>query len=195
MGTTFFQAWSERARTSSDLPEALLLEDEEKVAYTFQHLLDSQGFQVTHVPDGAAALRALLDNDFDLILCDMITPKISGEMLYRAVQRTRPHLCERFLFTTGHKADPKIDAFVRLVSGLILYKPFTLEELKEATSTILGRRHVSRQMAQTVPERPLGPRDGDAGRPGTRLLSDDPPQATQTRRKWRFHIRTPAPPG
>jgi len=150
MDTTFFQVWSEAARRGSVLPEALLLEDEDEVACTLQHLLDSLGFQVTRVPDGAAGLRALLDNDFDLILCDMIMPKISGEMLYRAVQRTRPHLCERFLFTTGHKADPKIEAFVRLVSGLILWKPFTLEELKEATSTILGRRRASRQRAQTV---------------------------------------------
>jgi hypothetical protein len=60
-------------------------------------------------------------------------------MFYLAVERTKPHLCKRFIFMTGHRGDPKIDEFIRRVKGLMLWKPFEMYMLTEAIQTVLKK--------------------------------------------------------
>jgi len=48
-------------------------------------------------------------------------------------------LCCRFVFTSGHRADPKIDLFIRSVRGLVLWKPFQAHELLDALKTVLRK--------------------------------------------------------
>jgi CheY-like chemotaxis protein len=59
-------------------------------------------YQVTNVPLGAEGVQQVLASDFDAIVCDMVMPNFPGDMFYLAVQRARPHLCQRFIFITGH---------------------------------------------------------------------------------------------
>ena len=67
------------------------------------------------------------------------SPNLSGDMFYMAVERTKPNLCKRFIFMTGHKGDPKIDAFIRKVRGLMLWKPFELHDLQATIEAILKK--------------------------------------------------------
>ena len=101
--------------------------------------LGSQGYLVTYVTSGVEGLKLVMMGEFDIILCDMMMPNLSGDMFYLAVERTKPHLCKRFIFMTGHKGDPKIDAFIRKVRGLMLWKPFELHDLQAAITAILKK--------------------------------------------------------
>jgi hypothetical protein len=69
----------------------------------------------------------------------MVMPNLPGDMFYLAVERTKPGLCKRFLFMTGHAADPKWDSFIRKVNGVILWKPFELHELMERIALVLNK--------------------------------------------------------
>ena len=71
--------------------------------------------------------------------CDMVMPNFPGELFYCAVQRIQPHICARFVFMTGHRADEKIDAFIRQVGGVMLWKPFKQQELLHAISLVLTK--------------------------------------------------------
>jgi len=122
----------------------LLLEDETALAASLKELLESSGYVVTVVSNGAEGLQQLLAGDFDAIVCDMVMPNFPGDMFYLAVQRSRPHLCSRFVFTSGHRADPKIDLFIRSVRGLVLWKPFEPHELLEALKTAINKRNASK---------------------------------------------------
>jgi CheY-like chemotaxis protein len=117
----------------------LLLEDDADLAGHLKELLESARYLVTVVSNGAEGLQQLLAQDFDVIVCDMIMPNFPGDMFYLAVQRSRPHLCSRFVFTSGHRADPKVDLFIRSVRGLVLWKPFQPHELLEALQTALRK--------------------------------------------------------
>lgn len=121
----------------------LLLEDDGQLAANLKEILESHQYLVTIVSDGAAGLQQLLAADFDVIVCDMVMPGFPGDMFHMAVQRTRPHMCKRFVFTTGHRADPKIDAFIRRVKGLMLWKPFQVHELLDAIETVLRKSRSS----------------------------------------------------
>jgi CheY-like chemotaxis protein len=111
-------------------PESiLLLEDDAAFGESLQLFLECHSFLVTRVSNGAEGLRQMAATDFDVILCDMVMPGLPGDQLYLAVERIKPHLCKRFVFMTDHQADPKTDAFVRRVRGLVLWKPFPLADL------------------------------------------------------------------
>jgi len=117
----------------------LLLEDNEDLADSLKEFLELYSCHTVHVSHGVDGLRRIMVMDFDAILCDMVMPQFPGDTFYRAVERVRPSLCKRFVFMTGHKSDPKWDAFIRQIDGLILWKPFQMHELVGAVQAVLGR--------------------------------------------------------
>src|SRR5580692_1908237 len=101
----------------------LILEDEETVSKFIRFALEPI-HTVVIVGNGVDGVREIQAADFDVIICDMMMPKLPGDMFYFAVQRTKPHLCSRFIFMTGFKDDEKIADFIKKVNGLMLTKPF-----------------------------------------------------------------------
>ncbi len=110
----------------------LLLDDQEDFRDVISEYLLAQHFRVTQVSNGAEGLRAILRDTYDLIICDMMMPKVGGEMFYWAVTRVRPAARLRFLFITGHENEPTIQHFFKRIDATVLVKPFQLEELKGA---------------------------------------------------------------
>src|SRR5215470_2514179 len=106
-GEVVYEMAQEPVRPS--FKSVLMLEDDLALAEMIRVFLDSNYYRVTLVTNGADGLRKILDNDFDIILCDMVMPNLPGDMFYLAVERTKKHLCGRFVFTTGHLANPKYD--------------------------------------------------------------------------------------
>ena len=109
--------------------KVLLLDDQEDFRDIIRDYLVSRFYQVTEVSHGADGLRAILQDTFDLIICDMMMPKVGGEMFYWAVTRVRPAARLRFVFITGHQNDPKVNHFFRRIQATVLLKPFKLEDL------------------------------------------------------------------
>jgi DNA-binding NtrC family response regulator len=117
----------------------LLLEDDEALKAIIQEFLESNFYEVISVPNGADGVRAVISQEFDIIICDMMMPKLPGDMFYTAVERMRPHLCSRFIFITGHRGNPKINDFIKKVRGTMLAKPFHLDDLLDAVAYIQVR--------------------------------------------------------
>jgi len=120
-----------------DIKSILLLDDDVELADTLKALLESRNFLVTTAKNGVEGLREVMALDFDVIMCDMMMPAMPGDMFYLAVQRTKPHLCKRFIFITGHSGNPKIDEFLKSVDSMVLYKPVVTDELVRAISFVL----------------------------------------------------------
>jgi CheY-like chemotaxis protein len=117
----------------------LMLEDEMNLAEFLSKGLELNNYNVTRVCSGAEGIQCVLKRDYDVVLCDMIMPGFPGDMFYRAVERSRPHLCKRFLFMTGHSGDLQIDTFIRSVRGLMIWKPFQLHELLRALKAVVDK--------------------------------------------------------
>jgi DNA-binding response OmpR family regulator len=110
----------------------LLLEDQVDFRALLHDHLVSRSFQVTSVPSGVEGLRETLKDPFDLIICDMMMPKVGGENFYWAVTRVRPAAAQRFIFITGYQNNPRIQFFFERVKATVLIKPFKLEALDAA---------------------------------------------------------------
>ncbi len=124
----------------------LLVEDDAAFGETLQVFLESSSFSVSRAVDGADGLRQIKTSDFDIILCDMVMPNLSGDQFYQEVERVKPHLCAQFLFMTGHRADPRSERIIRQMGRLMLWKPFLMADLLKAIEIVWSksRRQTSR---------------------------------------------------
>lgn len=116
----------------------LMLEDEIEFSKIIKELLESHGCVVTCVGSGTEGFKCVMTQDFDIILCDLLMPTLPGDMFYLAIEKTRPKLCKRFIFISGHRADPRWEAFIKKINGIILWKPFPTDELLATIDRVLA---------------------------------------------------------
>ncbi len=116
--------------------KVLLLEDDPAFKEIMTDFLKESGFEVVAVMNGVEGVHQVLASDFEVILCDMMMPTLPGDMFFRAVERMRPHLCDRFIFMTGHRGNVKVNEFITNVNGTILTKPFHVDDLLEMIAFI-----------------------------------------------------------
>ena len=65
----------------------LIAEDEKSIARALELKLSHEGFAVTCVSDGASALEVLKREKFDLILTDIVMPKVDGFGVLEGVKK------------------------------------------------------------------------------------------------------------
>jgi DNA-binding response OmpR family regulator len=122
-----------------EIKNILLVDDDVVLANTLKLLLESHNFIVTTSANGADALREVMVVDYDVIICDMLMPKMAGDMFYLAVQKVKPQLASRFLFVTGHADNPRVDTFLKSIGAEVVFKPVLTAELVRMISLILKR--------------------------------------------------------
>jgi len=125
--------------TAAPDKRVLLLEDREDYREVIRDHLAFRGFQVTSVPSGVEGLREITKDPFDIIICDMLMPRMSGEMFYWAATRMRPATAQRFIFFTGHQNKPEIEFFFKRVNATVLRKPFQLSALDATMKEVLRK--------------------------------------------------------
>ncbi len=128
-----------RPQNAIDIKSILLVDDDEELADTLKELLEARNFVVAVQPNGAAALREVQAIDYDVIVCDMLMPKMAGDLFYLAVKKIKPELADRFIFVTGHADNPKVEGFLNSINALVVFKPVLTEELVRMISLVLQR--------------------------------------------------------
>ncbi len=128
----------------------LLLEDDASFREVIKDWLSENGYVVVAVQNGGEGVREVLANDFTMVLCDINMPGLPGDMFYRALERIRPALCEKFVFMTGYQNDPRTNEFIKDVNGYVLRKPFPLNNLLDPLALAEGRRTFQSTFAGTA---------------------------------------------
>jgi diguanylate cyclase (GGDEF)-like protein len=107
----------------------LLVEDSDFAAAVTSDALDAAGYRVRRVRDGAEALRALADNEFEIVVTDAVMPNLNGFDLCRAL-RNDPASAGLYVLTLT-SLDRKRDIVDGLAAGAddYLVKPFDDAEL------------------------------------------------------------------
>ncbi len=101
----------------------LVIDDEAFVAYAIRRALE-RAHAVTVVSSAADGLAALSSDPFDVILCDVMLPDVSGIDLYAQVAAERPDVARRMIFITGGAFTARARDFLENVSNTCLDKPF-----------------------------------------------------------------------
>ncbi len=106
----------------------LVVDDEPLVCEGIKRALRSH--DVTITSSGADAAKLCVSSDYDLVLCDVMMPDVSGMDVYARVRRARPEVAGRFVFMTGGAFTPSARAFLESIDNEQIIKPFSLRELR-----------------------------------------------------------------
>lgn len=107
----------------------LIVDDDDRVAHVAARAL--REYDVVVALDGRTALEQIgVGRAFDLVLCDLMMPGMTGMELYAAVSETDPELARRFVFMTGAAFSPDARSFVESTARPLLQKPFELSTLR-----------------------------------------------------------------
>lgn len=108
-------------------PSILLVEDEENLHESLKLNLELEGYQVTSAYDGAAAMKAVQNEYFDLLILDVMIPEIDGFTVTQNIRLTNTEVPILILSAK----DTGADRVMGLKKGAddYLTKPFNLEEL------------------------------------------------------------------
>jgi DNA-binding response OmpR family regulator len=68
----------------------LLVDDEELLRAGVQEMLEMQGFSVITAPNGQQALVCLTEHDIDLVITDLVMPKMDGIDFVRQLRKVKP---------------------------------------------------------------------------------------------------------
>jgi CheY-like chemotaxis protein len=116
----------------------LVIDDEKDVADIISGMLDSLGYQVTHVDSGQKAINLYKKKkQFDVVVLDLNMPKMSGKETFIKLKKIDPNI--RVVISTGY-GDRVIDASLGKSAGdTFLQKPYQIEELSKIMHLTLNR--------------------------------------------------------
>ncbi len=122
----------------------LVVEDEPKIRDGLKDFLEFHDFSVTVATDGLEAERSVSNKLFDLILLDLMLPKISGEQL--CLQWRQQGLKTPIIMLTAKGQEKEKIAGLDMGADDYVTKPFSLEELLARIHAVLRRIDPSRSV-------------------------------------------------
>lgn len=114
----------------------LIAEDDVAVRSFVMRALSHRGHEVTAVEDGVQALDSLAQNDFDLLITDIVMPGMDGIALALKLARDRPEL--PVLLMTGYAAERQRAHNLDALINRVVPKPFSLEQICSAAEEMLN---------------------------------------------------------
>jgi two-component system, OmpR family, alkaline phosphatase synthesis response regulator PhoP len=116
----------------------LIVEDEERLAEALSHNLQFEGFATTTANDGEEGLRLAQTMRFDLVILDIMMPKLDGLEVCRRLRAAGNRVPVMFLTAKSSDADRLLG--LKVGADDYLAKPFLLEELILRVQGILRRQ-------------------------------------------------------
>jgi two-component system, cell cycle sensor histidine kinase and response regulator CckA len=114
----------------------LLVDDETSLGTSLRRCI-SRYWNASFVNDGRQALELLRhDSSYDVIVCDLMMPEVTGMDIYEELSQARPELSKRMLFMTGGAFTERARSFLESVPNPHLEKPFDLAQLEAAVRSM-----------------------------------------------------------
>lgn len=117
--------------------KVLLVEDEQTLAMIIKDTLDGQGFDIHTAADGEEGLRQFFDLRPDVLVADVMMPRMDGFEMVRRIRQTDRHT--PVLFLTARSAVNDVVEGFELGANDYLKKPFGMQELIVRIKALLGR--------------------------------------------------------
>lgn len=120
-----------------DKISVLLAEDEETLAMIIRDTLEPQGFIITTARNGEEALRHFFEQKPDVLVADVMMPRMDGFELVRRIRQTDN--ATPVLFLTARSAVNDVVHGFELGANDYLKKPFGMQELIIRIKALMGR--------------------------------------------------------
>lgn len=125
----------------------LLVEDEKAIRDAVAAYLEREGYLVTAVGDGEAALEEFSKHHFDLVILDLMLPRVPGERVCRVIRDNAD--TPIIMLTAKGEVEDRIIG-LELGADDYLVKPFSPRELVARVRALLRRAHSESEPAREV---------------------------------------------
>ena len=127
----------------------LLVEDEENLALGLEYNLIEEGYKVTLARDGKQAIKQFDENEFDLIVLDIMLPYFNGFEIAKHVREKHPQM-PILMLTARTQVEDKVKG-LEIGADDYLTKPFHLQELLLRIKGMLKRKGWYQQVVANNP--------------------------------------------
>ena len=115
----------------------LIVDDEKNILLVFKKALQSTGYQVSTATDGVEALDKASEISPDLILLDIVLPKLNGFMVYEALKEEPKTEDIPVIFISAKSEEEDIRKAEELGAKDYLVKPIKQKELLDTVKSVL----------------------------------------------------------
>ena len=126
----------------------LIAEDDQELCQLFSHVLTKNGYSVKGVADGQKALEAMEQDYFDLLISDIMMPKVDGYELVRQL-RERGNQTPVMMITARDAFDDMRQGFLSGTDDYMV-KPINVNEMVLRVGALLRRSQMIHDRRQTV---------------------------------------------
>lgn len=124
------------------MSKILVVEDDESLNRTVEIYLKAEGYEVISRFDGEQALETLSNDDFDLVLTDIMMPNLDGFSLAEKIRQRDKQTPIIFMTAKDDKMSKQLG--FKLEIDDYITKPFDLEELAMRIKAVLRRSQASK---------------------------------------------------
>lgn len=114
----------------------LLVEDEKNISNVLKAYLQQEGFRVTTAINGLVALTLFKENDYDLVLLDLMLPGLSGEEICKEIRKVSA--TPIIMLTAKVELDDRIEG-LSIGADDYISKPFSPREVVARVKAVLRR--------------------------------------------------------
>ncbi|HZQ67171.1 MAG TPA: response regulator transcription factor [Terriglobales bacterium] len=125
------------------MPKILIVEDEPNMVSGLRDNFEFEGYEVITAGDGVAGLQRALSDSPDLVVLDVMMPRMSGLDVCKQLKAKRPSVPIIMLTARGQELDKVVG--LELGADDYVTKPFSIRELLARVKAVMRR-------AQTVPK-------------------------------------------
>ena len=145
------------------MSKILVIEDEARTRNMFRDCLEAEGFQTLGAEDGLAGIQQARQHLPNLVLCDIIMPKLNGYEVLSQLRQASVTATIPFIFLTAKTEKACFRQGMTLGADDYLTKPSTVEELLEAVSARLEKQAIlEKYYADHQSSKDILAADGDA---------------------------------
>ena len=113
----------------------LVVDDEESIRDLLRLVLTREGYSVVTANGGEEAIEYLEAQRFDLVITDLVMPRVNGVEVLRAARRIDPKY--PVMVITGYPSVETVTELVRLGAGDYLTKPFNIDVVRMTVAKLL----------------------------------------------------------
>ena len=130
------------------MEKLLIVDDEVKIRDVIKEYAEFNGYEVAEAGDGMEAVRMCREDDFDLIILDIMMPKLDGFSTCKEIKKFKPDIPVIMLSARGEEYD-KLFGFELGIDDYIV-KPFSPKELMARVNAVLSRKRSSKSKAADI---------------------------------------------
>lgn len=129
-----------KAKAKPEMARILIVEDEPNMVAGLRDNFEYEGYEVITAPDGVAGLQRALSEGPDLVILDVMMPRMSGLDVCRRLKAERPAMPVIMLTARGQEVDKVVG--LELGADDYVTKPFSIRELLARVKAVLRRANI-----------------------------------------------------